>query len=154
MKVFCKAFLFFLVLFSCSRPGHNPAGAVFPFHSPALLSLHGHRDTISVLRIDTVCVGCRTWPGPQVKLNSLPLHIAKNELGFVRLRKDASCFEVGSCTQNIICNIPDNIWIYGIGPVKNAEYSAGIAYIIQVTDKNGKSWMGYLSYTVLDKKGF
>ena len=104
--------------------------------------------TLKFVPIKKTCTNCR-----KAEVESkykVKIHIAKNDLGFVRVRKDASCFEVGICDVNVIEKINDNLWVYAMGPVKNAEFSAGIAYIIRIKDINGKFWKGYLSATVID----
>ena len=102
-----------------------------------------------VIKVDGSCESCREV-GDTTFYNK-KLRIKINSLGFVRARKDASCFEVSVCDENIIGNAPDDITVYGHGPLKNADFSAGIAYAVIVEDTSGKRCRGYLSYTVLEE---
>lgn len=80
-----------------------------------------------------------------------PIHIAKNDLGFVRVRSDASCFEVNSCFHNLIGTIPDDQWVWSYGTVKYKYWSAGLAWVICIRDSKGRLVKGYISETVVDK---
>lgn len=80
-----------------------------------------------------------------------PIHIAKSELGFVRVRSDASCFEVDSCFHNLIGTIPDDQWLWSYGTVKYKYWSAGLAWVICIRDSKGRLVKGYISETVVDQ---
>lgn len=80
-----------------------------------------------------------------------PIHIAKNELGFVRVRSDASCFEVDKCFHNLIGTIPDDQWVWSYGTVKHNYGSAGLAWVICIRDSKGRLVKGYISETVVDQ---
>ena len=105
-------------------------------------------DTLKVVPIQANCEDCRET-GDTAMYKQI-VHIKKNDLGYVRVRKDASCFEA-NIGANVIGKIKDDIWVYAQGPLKNAGGSAGIAFAIIVKDRNGKIWRGYLSYTLLDR---
>lgn len=80
-----------------------------------------------------------------------PIHIAKNDLGFVRVRSDASCFEVDSCFHNLIGTIPADQWVWSYGTVKYKYWSSGLAWVICVRDSKGRLVKGYISETVVDR---
>ncbi len=80
-----------------------------------------------------------------------PIHIAKNDLGYVRVRSDASCFEVDSCFHNLIGTIPHDQWVWSYGTVKYKYWSSGLAWVICIRDSKGRLVKGYISETVVDQ---
>lgn len=100
-----------------------------------------------VIKTDGSCEDCKETGDTSVYNTKINLKI--NSLGFVRVRKNAACFDVRVCDNNIIGNVPDDVMVYGQGPLKNADFSAGIAYAVIIEDTSGKRCRGYLSYTVL-----
>jgi hypothetical protein len=91
-----------------------------------------------------------------LKRYSIRLRAENNDLGYIHIRANAACFEEGR-KANILGTVPCGTILYGYGPLKNADYSAGIAYAVAVQDENGNKCKGYVSFTViefLDKSHF
>lgn len=142
-----------LVFSSCADPTDAESkGIIYDSLAPLRDSIENAlraTDTIRISNINNLNNECElasdsmefTWP----------VHIAKNDLGFVRVRSDASCFEVDSCFHNIIGTIPHDQWVWVIGPVKYKYASAGLAYVICVRDSKGRLVKGYISETVVDR---
>ena len=107
---------------------------------------------LKFVSIHDTCKECREVG--DTLLYRILVHIRKNNLGCVRVRKDASCFEVPNCEFNVVGKIKDDLWVYASGPLKNAEFSAGIAYAIIVKDLSSKFSRGYLSESVIDSIRF
>lgn len=123
----------------------------FPVMDSVFRKENFHNDAWRVVKIDGSCDSCRE--AGDTSVYGQLVHIKKNSLGYVRIRKDATCFNP-ECVVNLIGIIPDDITIYVQGPLKNADYSDGIAYALIVEDKKGKRCRGYLSFTVLEGYDF
>ncbi|HTF04600.1 MAG TPA: hypothetical protein VK826_11270 [Bacteroidia bacterium] len=146
------AFLLFAFVCSCKESGtDDPKGIIYDSLAPYRDSLENAitaQDTTRVFFINAVNKECEAAPDSMEFRQAV--HIAKNDLGFVRVRTDASCFEVDSCFHNLLGTIKDDQWIWAQGPVKEKHYSVGHAFVICVKDAKGKYVKGYLSNSVLD----
>jgi hypothetical protein len=150
---FMKHLLFFLLiaLVSCTEPGTESKGVIYDSLEPLRDSLEAARndkDTLRVVPINNFNKECQTVEDTMAF--RWPIHVAKNDLGYVRVRSDASCFEVDSCFHNLLGTIKDDQWMYAYGPVKYKFGSAGLAYVICVKDSKGRFVEGYISETVVD----
>lgn len=77
---------------------------------------------------------------------TIKMRVGTSPTDSISVRSDASCFEIKSCGHNILGRIKSGTIIYAQGPLKNADYSAGIAYAFPVRDSKGNICRGYLSY--------
>ena len=84
-----------------------------------------------------------------IKEYSQRLQAKKTSLGFIRIRSYA-VFSVEDQT-NILGTVPAGTLLWGVGPLKNADFSAGIGYAVLIRDKLGKTCRGYVSITVVDE---
>lgn len=116
-------------------------------HETEFMNKNYYDGVWKVIKTDGSCDGCKETG--DISVYNIKIHIKINSLGFVRVRKNAACFDVSVCDDNIIGNLPDDVTVYGQGPLKNADFSAGIAYAVIIEDTSGKKCRGYLSYTVL-----
>jgi hypothetical protein len=146
-------FLLLIVAVSACQPD-KPAskGVIYDSLAPLRDSLEAAmnaKDTVRVSYINSFNNEC------EVVSDSMqfrwPIHIAKNELGFVRVRSDASCFEVDSCFHNLIGTIPHDQWVWSYGTVKYKYWSSGLAWVICIRDSKGRLVKGYISETVVDR---
>lgn len=134
------------------QPGDQPKGVIYDSLDPLRDSLETAlqaKDTIHISFIDNTNNECQL--ASDTMEYKWPIHLAKNELGFVRVRCDASCFEVDSCFHNLIGTIPDDQWVWAYGPVKHSYKASGLAWVICVKDAKGRLVKGYISETVVDK---
>ena len=140
------------VMSSCIDPMEGPQNVVYDSLAPYRDSLEGKmtdKDTIRISTINNYNTECQLID--DTMQFRWPIHIAENELGFVRVRSDASCFEVDSCFHNLIGTIPDNQWVWSYGTVKYKYWSSGLAWVICIKDSKGRLVKGYISETVVDK---
>ena len=77
---------------------------------------------------------------------SIRMKVGTSPTDSISVRSDASCFEIQSCGHNILGKIKSGTIVYAQGPLKNADYSAGIAYAFPVKDQDGNICRAYLSY--------
>jgi hypothetical protein len=140
-----------IAFIACTPESRDSKGVVYDSLAPYRDSLENAitaQDTTRVIFINAVNKECEASPDSMEFRQAV--HIAKNDLGFVRVRTDASCFEVDSCFHNLLGTIKDDQWVWAQGPVKEKHYSVGHAFVICVKDGNGKYVKGYLSNSVLD----
>lgn len=141
------------ILFSCNdETFRDHKGVIYDSLDPLRDSLEEAlraKDTVRISFIDNSNKECQ--PADDTMEFRWPIHLAKNELGFVRVRSDASCFEVDNCFHNLIGTINHDQWLWAYGPVKYQYGSSGIAWVICVRDSKGRLVKGYISETVVDK---
>ena len=77
---------------------------------------------------------------------SIKMKVGSSESDSISVRSDASCFNLEGCDHNILGKIKSGTIIYAQGPLKNSDFSAGLAYAFPVKDRNGNVCRGYLSY--------
>lgn len=141
-----------LFLFSCVENEGKPKGIVYDSLDPVRDSLQQAliaKDTIRISDISNYNKECSLIEDSMQF--RWPIHIAKNDLGFVRVRSDASCFEVDSCFHNLIGTIPHDQWVWSYGTVKYKYWSSGLAWVICIRDSKGRLVKGYISETVVDQ---
>lgn len=142
-----------VLIYSCTNDTDRESkGIVYDSLDPVRDSIENYlraKDTVRVSHINNYNKECT------VARDSMefkwPIHLAKNDLGFVRVRSDASCFEVEQCLHNLLGTIPHDQWVWAYGPVKHKYGSAGLAYVICVRDSRGRLVNGYISATVVDQ---
>lgn len=140
-----------IVLTGCAEPASEPKGIVYDSLDPLRDSLEAalnDKDTLRVVHINNFNKECQR--AEDTMEFRWPIHVAKNDLGYVRVRSDASCFEVDSCFHNLLGTISDDQWLYAYGPVKHQYGSSGLAFVICVKDSKGRFVKGYISETVVD----
>lgn len=76
------------------------------------------------------------------------LRAKQNSIGFIRVRRDA--IWTLEDLSNVLGTVPCGTLLWGQGPLKNAEYSAGVGYAVAVRDAQGRQCRGYVSYTVVE----
>lgn len=148
--------LVFLVLSlnvaECTPDQGKPKGIIYDSLAPyrdSIESANNATDTVRISVINNYNKECSLIEDSMQF--RWPIHIAKNDLGYVRVRSDASCFEVDSCFHNLIGTIPDNQWLWSYGTVKYKYWSSGLAWVICVKDSKGRLVKGYISATVVDQ---
>lgn len=82
---------------------------------------------------------------------SIKMKVGTSPTDSIHVRSDASCFEIKRCHHNILGKIKSGTIIYAQGPLKNRDFSAGIAYAFPVKDKNGNICRAYLSYLNVER---
>ncbi|MCI5056351.1 MAG: hypothetical protein MRY83_09590 [Flavobacteriales bacterium] len=75
-----------------------------------------------------------------------PMLVGTSKTGDISVRSNAACFEIASCSRNILGKIKSGTLIFTQGPLKNRAFSAGIAYAFPIQDDEGNVCRGYLSY--------
>src|SRR5688572_10097389 len=83
------------IFVGCIDPMEGPKNVIYDSLAPHRDSLEGNfllEDTIRISFIDNYNNECQLIE--DTMQFRWPIHIAENELGFVRVRSDASCFEV------------------------------------------------------------
>lgn len=151
MKYLLYSFMTFVLFSACNEPGTNEQ-VIYDSLAPYRDSLESGltaQDTIRVSFIDAYNKEC------ELVSDSMefrwPIHIANNDLGYARVRSDASCFEVDSCFHNLIGTVKDDQWLWSFGKVKYKYWSSGLAWVICVRDSKGRLVKGYISETVVDR---
>jgi hypothetical protein len=140
-----------LLLCACQDSAPESKGVIYDSLAPYRDSLENalnDEDTVRISFIDNYNSECALIE--DTMQFRWPVHIAENELGYVRVRSDASCFEVDSCFHNLIGTIPHNQWVWSYGAVKYKYWSSGLAHVICIKDSKGRLVKGYISQTVLD----
>lgn len=149
MKYFAPLLFLFL---ACDDGTSGPKGVIYDSLAPlrdSIETANNTHDTIRISDINNYNAECSLIEDTMQFRN--PIHIAKNDLGFVRVRSDASCFSADSCFHNLIGTIPHDQWVRSYGPVKYKYWSAGIAWVICIRDSKGRLVKGYISATVVDR---
>lgn len=149
----CFVFPALLLFTACMNDAPKSKQVIYDSFAPVRDSIAAARkakDTVRVSFIDNYNSEC-ALAGDTMEFR-WPIHIAKNDLGYVRVRSDASCFEVDSCFHNLIGTVPHDQWVRGYGPVKYKSWSAGLAWVICIRDAKGRLVKGYISQTVVDRE--
>ncbi len=139
-------------IYSCTPDTNETKGVIYDSLDPLRDSLQQTliaKDTIRISNIHNYNAEC-TLIEDTMQFR-WPIHLAKNNLGFVRVRSDASCFEVDNCFHNLLGTIPHDQWVWSYGTVKYSYGSAGLAWVICVRDSKGQLVKGYISATVVDQ---
>lgn len=141
-----------VVICSCTSDTKEPKGVIYDSLDPLRDSLEKAllaKDTVRISDINNYNKECSLIE--DTMQFRWPIHIAKNDLGFVRVRSDASCFEVDSCFHNLIGTIPHDQWVWSYGTVKYKYWSSGLAWVICIRDSKDRLVKGYISETVVDQ---
>ena len=77
------------------------------------------------------------------------IRIKGSESGFVRARADAQWSS--DDLRNVLGYLPAGSTVRAEGPLKNADYSAGVGYAVAVRDLAGRTCRAYLSHTVVEE---
>ena len=120
------------------------AFAVVFFVSAGLQSSDLRADARIVL-IDGNCAGGK--PLGEISWYTTKLRIKKNGLGYARIRSRAF---FDSANDNVIGTVRCGTILWGEGPLKDGETSAGIGYAVAIRDSLGNIRRGYISYTVVE----
>jgi hypothetical protein len=136
---------------ACNTSDSSPKGVVYDSLAPYRDSIEAANNVTDTVRISEINAYNKECSLIEDSMQfRWPIHLAKNDLGFVRVRSDASCFDADSCFHNLIGTIPDNQWLWSYGTVKYKYWSAGLAWVICVRDSKGRLVKGYISETVVD----
>jgi len=136
----------------CTPDQDKPKGVIYDSLAPyrdSIEAANNRTDTVRISDINSYNQECSLIE--DTMQFRWPIHLAKNDLGFVRVRSDASCFDADSCFHNLIGTIPHDQWVWSYGKVKYKYWSAGLAWVICVRDSKGRLVKGYISETVVDQ---
>jgi len=136
---------------STKAPSAHDGGLLSTKASPAVTTQDSLSSAASISKdkltlIEGNCVGGREIG--DLSNYSFRLRAKSNTLGFIRVRRQA-IWDVED-TESVLGTVPCGTLLWGNGPLKNAEFSAGVGYAVPLRDAGGNQSRGYVSYTVVD----